>query len=189
MLKHTHAPEKMALFADCPACEEETNYESLQFSVEFEDLLRDGGDEAVTLVLHEAIERNDLPMIARITKMINSRAKAVETLMLDIDKSADRRKKIMVDTPLMAEMRKAAPNHQYKNDDEIIDSWCSIAGNGMQLPTWELKWFVNIFCEMRQRLAGPPPCKHPEGLVNGYCYICVQQIEPFVPSAWGGSRP
>jgi hypothetical protein len=48
---------------------------------QLEDLLRDGGDEAVTLVLHEAIERNDLPMIARITKMINNRAKSVETLM------------------------------------------------------------------------------------------------------------
>lgn len=54
----------------------------MNISAELEDLLRDGGDEAVTLVLHEAIKRNDLPMIARITKMINNRAKAVETLML-----------------------------------------------------------------------------------------------------------
>ena len=50
-------------------------------SFELENLLRDGGDEAITIVLHEAIKRNDLPMIARITKMINGRAKAVETLM------------------------------------------------------------------------------------------------------------
>jgi hypothetical protein len=53
------------------------------FSAELEDLLRDGGDEAVTLVLHEAIKRCDLPMIARISKMLNERQSYLELPVTD----------------------------------------------------------------------------------------------------------
>ena len=56
------------------------------------------------------------------------------------------------DTPLMAEMRRSAPDHRYENDDQIIDGWVRTAELGMQLPTWELKWFAKVFQEQRQRL-------------------------------------
>lgn len=56
------------------------------------------------------------------------------------------------DTPLMAEMRKSAPGHAYENDEQIIDTWLSLATNGMQLPTWELKWFARLFAEQREAL-------------------------------------
>jgi hypothetical protein len=42
-------------------------------SAELEEALRDGGDEAITTALHEAIKCNDLPFIAWLTKMLNER--------------------------------------------------------------------------------------------------------------------
>lgn len=59
------------------------------------------------------------------------------------------------DTPLMAEMRRSAPNHQYENDDQIIDKWVILSENGMQLSRWELKWFAKLFKEMRAKVTIP----------------------------------
>lgn len=43
------------------------------WSQEFEDALRDGDDEALRLVLAEAVKRDDLQMIARIVRILNER--------------------------------------------------------------------------------------------------------------------
>jgi len=51
----------------------------------------------------------------------------------------------LTDTPLMAELRKPAPDHRYENDQQIVETWCNLAGRGIQLSTWELKWFVKLF--------------------------------------------
>ncbi len=52
----------------------------MDISAELEEALRDGGDEALTLVLHEAIKRNDVPMIARMMKMLNARIDLIKSI-------------------------------------------------------------------------------------------------------------
>ena len=44
---------------------------AVKFSTELEEALRDGGPEAITLALHQAIKCNDLPFIAWLTKLLN----------------------------------------------------------------------------------------------------------------------
>lgn len=59
------------------------------------------------------------------------------------------------ETPLMAAMRRHAPDHQYESDEQIVESWINTAALGMQLPTWELQWFAELFCEMRRERTAP----------------------------------
>ena len=53
----------------------------------------------------------------------------------------------------MAEMRRHAADHRYESDDQIIQAWVRSAELGMQVPTWELKWFAKLFREMRESSA------------------------------------